>query len=134
MATFVDTNVIVDILNADPNRGGICTNLINEAKARGRVLITDMVFAELSVAMDTVDDAEQVVRSLDLSLVRCPTAGLFRAGKAYKTYREQNAGPKNNVLPDFVIGAHADVEGAPLITSDVNRMTGYFPELQVLKP
>jgi len=134
MATFIDTNVLVDLFSNDPDRSIPCADKLTEAKARGRVLISDLVFSEFSVAMNSLEEAEQVVKSLDLTRVRCSAAGLFRAGKAFKVYKETNSGPKLNVLPDFVIGAHAVTEAAPLITSDTNRMQTYFPDLEIIKP
>jgi predicted nucleic acid-binding protein len=38
------------------------------------------------------------------------------------------------VLPDFFIGAHAAVEGWPLLTGDANRFDTYFPALDVIAP
>ena len=38
------------------------------------------------------------------------------------------------VLPDFFIGAHAAVEGWPLLTRDASRFKTYFPTLEVMAP
>jgi predicted nucleic acid-binding protein len=38
------------------------------------------------------------------------------------------------MLPDFFIGAHAAVEGRPLLTRDANRFKTYFPALDVIAP
>ena len=134
MATFIDTNVLIDVLSVDPKKSDPCSLKLNEAKTRGRVLITDVVFSEFSIAMSTVEEAEAAVNALEITRVRCPSTALFRAGRAFLDYKDKNAGTKTNVLPDFFIGAHAVAENAPLITSDIKRMTGYFPELTVIKP
>ena len=134
MATFLDTNVLIDVLSEDLVRSTASAQKLNEAKARGRVLITDIVYAELSIDFESVEAVDEVIRSMDVTRVPCSTRALFRAGRAFESYKNQNAGPKDNVLPDFLIGAHAAVEGMPLVTSDTRRMTGYFPELQVVKP
>jgi predicted nucleic acid-binding protein len=36
------------------------------------------------------------------------------------------------VLPEFFIGAHAAVEGWPLLSRDANRFKTYFPTLDVI--
>jgi hypothetical protein len=37
-------------------------------------------------------------------------------------------------LPDFFIGAHAAVLGAPLLTRDSRRYADYFPTLELIAP
>jgi hypothetical protein len=48
-------------------------------------------------------------------------------------YRRRG-GAKTRVLPDFLIGAHAAVEGWPLLTRDAGRIRTYFPRLEVIAP
>jgi predicted nucleic acid-binding protein len=46
-------------------------------------------------------------------------------------YRRRGGG-KAQVLPDFFIGAHAAVEGWPLLARDAGRFRTYFPGLEVI--
>jgi predicted nucleic acid-binding protein len=46
----------------------------------------------------------------------------------------RRGGSKLQVPPDFFIGAHAAVEGWPLLTRDAGRFKTYFPTLEVLAP
>ena len=62
-----------------------------------------------------------------------PRPALFLAGRAYLQYRRRG-GAKSQVLPDFFIGAHAAVEGWPLLTRDASRFRTYFPSLDVIAP
>ena len=55
------------------------------------------------------------------------------AAKAFARYRRRG-GSKRQVLPDFFIGAHAAVEGWPLLTRDASRFRSHFPTLEVIAP
>jgi hypothetical protein len=40
--------------------------------------------------------------------------------------------PRTGVLPDFFIGAHAAIEGWPLLTRDAVRYRRYFPNVALI--
>lgn len=132
--TYLDTNVIIDLLDDASERFERCLELFEEAKARGRVFLSDIVYSETSIGFDTQDALDEVIANLGLSRSPISDDGLFAAGRAFKKYKEETDGPKNNVLPDFFIGAQAKADNMPLITSDAKRMVGYFEGLEVLKP
>jgi predicted nucleic acid-binding protein len=48
-------------------------------------------------------------------------------------YRRQG-GSKHNVLPDFLIGAHAQTLGCPLLTRDTRKYSTYFPAVPLIAP
>ena len=56
-----------------------------------------------------------------------------RPKKGGATYRRRG-GSKGQVLPEFFIGAHAAVEGWPLLSRDANRFKTYFATLDVIAP
>ena len=37
-------------------------------------------------------------------------------------------------LGDFLIGAHAEAEGMPLVTRDPTRVSVYFPDVKLIQP
>lgn len=76
---------------------------------------------------------DRVVETMALTLREIPRPALFLAAKAYLQYRRRGAS-KVQVLPDFFIGAHAAVEGWPLLTRGASRLRTYFPSLQVIAP
>jgi predicted nucleic acid-binding protein len=133
MTVFIDTNVLIAIVNPHEPHHDWSVQTLNDQLAVGPALISDIVFCEFSVAMENVDEASASVASLGLERLRTNDAALFRAGKAFKKYRE-NAGIKTNVLPDFLIGAEAVALDVPLVTANEDDFVKYFPELKIISP
>jgi predicted nucleic acid-binding protein len=104
------------------------------AQAKLHVLaINPVIYAEMSLSFSTLEALEDVVLTMALEMREIPRPALFLAAKAYAQYRRRG-GNKGQVLPDFFIGAHAAVEGWPLLTRDASRFRTYFPTLEVMTP
>ena len=82
---------------------------------------------------ETLEDLEEALATIKLNVIEIPKSALFLAGRAFGQYRKRG-GTKHNVLSDFFIGAHAAVQGWPLLTRDASRFRSYFPDLVVLAP
>ncbi len=131
--TFVDTNVLLDVLTDDPVWARWSLGQLDAAALRGRVAINAVVYAELSVRFERIEDLDAVVAQAGLIVESIPRAALFLAGKAFQHYRAAG-GARTAVLPDFFIGAHAAVDGVPLLTRDTRRYRTYFPSLALIAP
>jgi predicted nucleic acid-binding protein len=130
---LVDTNVLVDVLQDDPQWGD---RSIGQLRAQARIhalVINPVVYSEVSLSFATMEALDEVIATLALEIREIPRAALFLAGKAFAQYRRRG-GMRQQVLPDFFIGAHAAVEGWPLLTRDASRFRTYFPSLEVLSP
>lgn len=130
---LVDTNVLVDVLQDDPQWADWS---IGQLRAQARVhalAINPIVYAELSLSFSSVEALDSVVARMELTLHEVPRPALFLAGKAFAQYRRRG-GAKAQVLPDFIIGAHAAVSGWSLLTRDATRYRSYFPALRVVAP
>ena len=130
---LVDSNVLVDVLQDDPQWADWSLRQLRAQAAVHELAINPVIYAELSVSFSTIEALDAVVVTLALRLQEIPLAALFLAGKAYLQYR-QRGGSKAQVLPDFFIGAHAAVAGWPLLTRDASRFRTYFPSLEVVAP
>ena len=130
---LVDSNVLVDVLQDDPQWADWSIRQLRAQAAVHELAINPVIYAELSVSFSTIEALDAVVVTLALRLQEIPLAALFLAGKAYLQYR-QRGGSKAQVLPDFFIGAHAAVAGWPLLTRDASRFRTYFPSLEVVAP
>lgn len=134
MTTFIDTNVLIYLFEVGGQHHQWAISQLEARKAVGPAIVADMVYAEFSVAFTSQSEVDAIVSALALERFPTSDAALFKAGKAFKQYREQNHGTKSNVLPDFLIGAIAEGAGAPLLTANPKDFTGYFPQLQLITP
>lgn len=130
---LVDTDVLVDVLQDDSvwaewSIGQMC------AQARIHTLVINAVVgAEMSLSFFTGEALDNLVQTLGLHLRQIPRPALFLAAKAFAQYRKRGES-RQQVLPDFFIGAHAAVERWPLLTRDASRFKTYFLSLEVLAP
>lgn len=130
---LVDTNVLVDVLQDDPQWADWSIGQLRAQAKLHDLVVNAVIYAELSLSFSTIEALDAVMTRLELSTREIPKAALFLAGKAFAQYRRRG-GNKTQVLPDFFIGAHAAVQGWPLLTRDASRFRTYFPSLEVLAP
>lgn len=134
MSTFLDTNVLIYLTQPASPFYGWATEELAACKLNGPAIVTDMVYCEFSIGLDSVADVDQVISGLALERYPTSDAALFRAGRAFKKFKKDNAGIKTNVLPDFIIGAIAEEVGAPLVTANPGDFLGYFPGIKLITP
>jgi predicted nucleic acid-binding protein len=130
---LVDTNVLVDVLQDDPQWADWSISQLRAQAKLHQLAINPVIYAELSLSFSTFEALDRVVATMELAMHEVPRPALFLAGKAYLQYRRRGGG-KAQVLPDFFIGAHAAVEGWPLLTRDAGRFRTYFPRLELIAP
>jgi predicted nucleic acid-binding protein len=131
--TFVDTNVLLDLVTDDPNWADWSIAQLEAASLNGPLLINDAVYAELAARYARIEDVDAFLEAAGLEMVAMPRAALFLAGKVFAQYR-RSGGVRAGVLPDFFIGAHAAVVRLPLLTRDIARYRTYFPSLRLIAP
>ena len=130
---LVDTNVLVDVLQNDPQWADRSIAQLRAQAQLHELAINPVIYAELSLSFSTLEALDRVVATMELAMHEVPRPALFLAGKAYLQYRRRGGG-KAQVQPDFFIGAHAAVKGWPLLTRDASRFRTYFPSLEVVGP
>ena len=130
---LVDTNVILDVIQDDPKWAGWSQTQLDIASLRDAPVINPVIYAELSLAFRRIEEIEAMLTKAGLRVEPIPHEALFLAGKVFLQYKRRG-GTRSGVLPDFFIGAHAAVVGAPLLTRDTSRYLTYFPKLELIAP
>ena len=130
---LIDTNVLLDIFQNDPEWAAWSQDKLDAASATDHLAINPVIYSELSIAFARIEELEAVLTEAALTVESIPREALFLAGKVLLTYRRAR-GTKQSVLPDFYIGAHAAVMRWPLLTRDVARYRSYFPGISLISP
>lgn len=131
--TLVDTNILLDLVTDDPVWADWSIAQLEAASVNGPLLINDVVYAELAVRYERIEDLEAFLDQAGIEVAPMPRAALFLAGKAFARYRRSN-GKRTGVLPDFFIGSHAAISRLPLLTRDVGRYRTCFPTVSLITP
>ena len=130
---LVDSNVLLDLLEEDPLWYEWSSSKLQQAADRSILVINPVIYAEVSVGFQRIEELEQALRPDFFERRPLPWEAAFLAGKCFLRYRKQG-GTRRSPLPDFFIGAHAAVEGLTLLTRDAARYRTYFPTLCLISP
>jgi predicted nucleic acid-binding protein len=131
--TLVDSNVLLDIFTEDDEWFDWSSAMLAVCAEEGELLINPIVYAEVSPQFDSIEDLDDALRPDFFRRAALPWDAGFLAGLAFAKYRRAG-GVRPTPMPDFYIGAHAAVEGLPLLTRDARRYRKYFPSLRVIAP
>lgn len=133
MTTFIDTNVLIYLLSSASKYHSWSKLEFEKCKSNGPIIISDIVYAEFSIAMDNKDATDKAIRELACERLKISDHALYNAGRAFKLYKT-NGGKKETLLPDFLIGAQAESENAPLLTVNARDFHKVFPKLKLISP
>ena len=130
---LVDSNVLIDVIAQDPVWCDWSLAHLRSAKARDRLTINPLIYAEISVAYESVAELDSFLKPTGIIVSPVSNDTAFLASRAFMRYRKAR-GTKTGVLPDFFIGAQAQSEGWTLLTRDATRYRRYFPKVTLICP
>lgn len=128
----MDTNVLLDLFTDDPRWVDWSAEHLAQAFDHGPVLINPIVYAELSVGFDRIEDLEDALPDR-IEREDLPWEAGFLAGRCFREYRRRG-GARRSPLPDFYIGAHATINAHTLLTRDHPRYADLLPGLRIVSP
>jgi predicted nucleic acid-binding protein len=136
---LLDTNVIIDAHYGVGDHRVRAMNLISSAVINNGAAINCVTLAELYAGPKRGEDIEEDMRRAGVAIFDVPVAAAAICGRAYRRYRlarrRSGGGEAPSVpLPDFFIGAHAELMRWKLATRDVERYRIYFPAVELVEP
>ena len=130
---LVDSSVLLDVLTGDRQWAAWSSRMLVRLLDQGSLAINPIIYAEVSVGFDRIEDLDDALAPGLLGRVPLPWDAAFLAGRCFLAYKKRR-GERRSPLPDFYIGAHAAVAGMALLTRDARRYRTYFPRLRLIAP
>lgn len=132
MLTAIDSSVLWSIFRGEDDARA-WVDLLVAARRESSLIICDIVFAEIAPFFRNLEDLDSRLESLGVEYDAIDRASAFTAGEIFKTYR-QEGGPREHLIPDFLVGAHALSRAGSLAARDRGYLRRYFPGLRILTP
>lgn len=133
MTTSVDTNVLIDILANDPEYAASSAQSLEEARGWGRLIVCEVVVAELGRFIADITAVNQFFDSLELEYVPISFSAACLAGRLWADHTVSAARGRRAVA-DFLIAGHAMTEADRLLTRDQEFLRLPLGRLQVVIP
>ncbi len=131
--TLVDSGCLLDVVMSDARWLAWSAEQLTIAADSGNVVINPIIYAEVAAGYRDRDELEAALAHRSLLRADLPWEAAFPASRAFVAYRRRG-GTRHSPLPDFYIGAHAEIRGLTLLTRDPNRYRTYFPTVQIIAP
>ena len=130
---LVDSNVLLDLLTEDPVWFDWSKQAMDALTGTVRLIINPVIYAEVSSRFSNADDLDMALPPAIVEREPVPFPAAFAAGRAFREYR-MRGGARTSLLPDFLIGAHAEHGRYQLLTRDIGRYRTYFPNVSLIAP
>jgi predicted nucleic acid-binding protein len=133
MITAVDTNVLLDVLRPNPDFVDAALRALYACSRDGSLILCPVVYTEVCAHFPKRTACDRFLRERHIRLSAFSRSGCDLAARAWKRYRD-GGGPRERVMPDFLIGGHAVKQANRLLSRDRGFYRTYFPDLAVVDP
>ena len=130
--TAIDTSVLAAIYKGEAG-GEAWLDSVGELGAAGQLVACEVVIAEFTAFFPDPEDVSAFLNDLEIRYLALAPQSAIMAGKLFRTYRREG-GPRQHMIPDFLIGAHACVQADQMAATDRGFLRRYFPRLKLVSP
>ncbi len=132
MTTAIDSNILIDLIGRRTAFTEASIAALDAARVRGAMVVCPLVAAEISGHFARPGDLDRALQNMEIGIRDFTVEALHLAGVAFLRYRQRSAKPKQRMLADFLVGAHALAQADALLTRDRGYYRTYFPRLRVV--
>jgi len=136
---LLDTNVLIYASDEKSRHCRWARRMIAEGVSGAGAAVNAVSLAEVCVGDAEPQTVADRIRSWGVAVLDVPTAASEVCARAYLSYRVRRKTDSGKdapalPLPDFFIGAHAQIMGWSLATADESRFKTYFPVVPLRTP
>lgn len=125
MITAIDSSVLLDIATNDSQYGLPSANAIKLARSEGRLIVCELVVAEITPVCGA--QTSLFLSSMSVDFVPSSERSSLLAGQMFSDYLARG-GKGGRIVADFLIGAHAVEHAGRLLTRDDGFLRDYFSQ------
>lgn len=133
MRTAVDTSVLLDVILDDAKFADRSEAALRAAAGTGSLTLCECVLAEIGPAFRP-GDLDEFLGDWGLEFVPSTRESARLAGEMFALYLRRRHAAASRVLPDFLIGAHAQLTADRLLARDRGYYRDYFKRLALVTP
>ena len=133
MITAIDTNILLDVLLPNEPFVEASIRALENSASIGSLVVCDLVYAELCVHFPVQRDCDHFLVSNEIRVEPLQRETYFAASRVWRAYRKQG-GQRTRILPDFLIGTHAQLQATRFLSRDHGFYRKLFPALILIDP
>ena len=133
MITAVDTSVLLDVFTDDPQFRERSLAALRRCRAEGTLIACDVVWSEIIALFPDERVGRLALEEIPVAFGPVNAIAATRAGVAWREYRKRG-GPRERLVPDFLVGAHALEQADRLLTRDRGFQRAAFEGLTIVDP
>lgn len=134
---FLDSNILIDVFDSDQTWREWSDQAIEAASISDKLSVSLISVAEVAPRLGSLQKFNDNIGLLGAALQDISQEAAFLAGEAFGRYRKRRKSggdSAGSVLPDFLIGAQAQLMGATILTRDPRFYRAYFPDVPLISP
>lgn len=134
---LVDSNIVIDIFTNDPRWMRWSRASVEAATATERTAVNQVVIAEVAPQFASLQLFLDRLKLVEVEIADLTNDAAYLAGMAFLKYRRRKQSGMEmtkSIIADFLIGGHAEIEGAAILTRDPRFYRTYFPSVRLITP